>query len=184
MDTKASIKVSNPIKGTPNSFESKIQENIYNTLSNLNIDFERVENEPAVTMEDCKAIDKAFGIETIKTILLTNRQKNKFYLLAMPAEKPFITKDFGAALEIPRVSFADTELLETMLGTPRGAATPLSILADDNNAVSLIIDAQLLTREKIVCTDATLHGFISISVKDLIQKYLPLSNHIPKIINL
>ena len=178
------IKVSEPISGVPQKYESEIQKKIYNILSSLEIDFKRVENDPAVTMEDCKAIDEAFGIETIKTILLTNRQKTKFYLLGMPADKPFVTKDFGAALQIPRVSFADTDLLNSLLKTPRGAATPLSIVEDEENKVSLILDKELSEREYLVCTDGTLHGFICLKTEDLINKFFPYSNHNLQLIEL
>lgn len=178
------IRVSLPLRGVPETFESEIQKKIYDTLSNLGIEFERVENDPAVTMEDCKAIDNAFGVETIKTVFLTNRQKTKFYLLAMPAEKQFITKDFGSALEIPRVSFADEILLAEKLGTPRGAATPLSILQDSGQEVMVVIDEELLKRDKIVCTDGTLHGFICLRLKDLLNNFFTQTNHQPRIINL
>lgn len=180
----AGIKVSVPLKGRPESFETNLQEKIYGTLSKLAIEFDRVENEPAVTMEDCKAIDKAFGIETIKTILLTNRQKTAFYLLCMPANKPFITKDFGAALEISRVSFADSDFLESLLQTPRGAATPLSLIADSRKNVRFIIDEELLNRDKLVCTDGTLHGFVSINTRDLLFSYMPATFHDVKSIKL
>ena len=178
------IFVSSPIKGQPEKFESLVQKKIYDIITDHEIDFERVENDPAVTMEDCKAIDKAFGVETIKTVFLTNRQKTKFYLLGMPADKPFITKDFGAALSIPRVSFADENLLELKLNTPRGAASPLIIIIDESSEIALILDKELLSREKIVCTDGTLHGFISISVRDLMKKYFPATGHEPILINL
>ena len=174
-----------PVSGKPDKFENDLQEKIYSLLDELNIEYKRVENEPAVTMEDCKNIDKAFNEETIKTIFLTNRQKTKFYLLAMPAQKPFITKDFGAALSIPRVSFADTELLMEILSTPHGAATPLSIVNDKDNKVMLVIDKEILEREKIVCTDGTLHGFICLSPREMLEKFIgSAGKHIPMIVSL
>lgn len=176
--------VSKPLAGVPTRFENELQKEIFKRLSELSIDFLRVENQPAVTMEDCKNIDKAFGVETIKTVFLTNRQKTKFYLLGMPAEKPFVTRDFGSALQIPRVSFTDSETLEKMLCTPHGAATPLSAIWDNNNEVHVILDDELLNREKIVCTDGTLHGFICMAINDLIDKFLPSTKHIPVIIKL
>lgn len=178
------IRVSRPLAGSPDVYESELQKKIYDKLASLEIDFLRVENDPAVTMEDCKAIDDAFGIETVKTILLTNRQKTKFYLLVMPADKPFVTKDFGAALNIPRVSFADTDLLESLLATPRGAATPLSTVVDNENRVTLLFDKELTKRERIVCTDGTLHGFISLKYDDLISKYFPAAAHDLSVIEL
>ena len=176
--------VTTPINNKPSTFENDLQRMVYDNLSKLGIEFSRVENEPAVTMEDCKNIDEAFGIETIKTIFLTNRQKTKFYLLVMPADKLFVTKDFGEALQIPRVSFANEELLYSILGTPHGAASPLSVIMDVEQKVSVIIDKDISMRDKIVCTDGTLHAFVCLKSKDLIERYLTYLNHYPIIIDL
>ena len=102
----------------------------------------------------------------------------------MPAEKPFVTKDFGSALQISRVSFAQGELLLSLLSTPHGAVTPLSVINDGDNKIEMIIDSEIIIREKIVITDGTLHGYLCISTKDLIEKYLPSVNHSPLIIDL
>lgn len=164
--------VTDPIEGQPERFENDLQRRVYAQLGELAIDFCRVENEPAVTMDDCKNIDRAFGVETIKTVFLTNRQKTRFYLVAMPADKPFVTRDFCGALQIPRVSFADSDTLMAMLGTPHGAATPLSSIADTEGAVTVVVDKEVAQRDKIVCTDGTLHGFVCLSATDLVDKYL------------
>lgn len=176
--------VSKPKSELPDRYENDLQRKIFELLENLGIEFSRVDNEPAITMEACKNIDKAMGVETIKTVFLTNRQQTKFYLLAMPADKPFVTKIFGAALQIPRVSFASSELLESILGTPHGVATPLSILMDTENQVKIVIDKEISERTKIVCTDGTLHGFICLKMSDLMEKYFPAAHHQAEIIDL
>ncbi|MDE7381381.1 MAG: hypothetical protein K2N03_04550 [Muribaculaceae bacterium] len=176
------IRVSSPLKGSPASFETELQKRVYEKLETLGIDFMRVENEPAVTMEDCKAIDKAFGNPTVKTVFLTNRQKTALYLYVMPAEKPFITKEFGAALSIPRVSFASTEMLMDILGTPHGAASPLSLLTDPENKVRIILDHEIMEMKRISVTDTTLHGFISMPPEELRSIFIPSTGHTAEII--
>lgn len=178
------IKVGKPTKGMPSEFENPLQEAIYRKLEAFGIDYLRVENEPAVTMDDCKAIDRAFGEKTIKTVFLTNRQRTKFYLLSMPGNKPFVTRLFGAAMLIPRVSFADEETLKAILGTPHGAATPLSVIHDRDGKVEMAIDVELLDREKIVIPDGTLHGYICLQLAELIDKYLDGTGHKPHLIRM
>ena len=90
----------------PEEFVHDTQRQVYAALERLQIPFGRIDNDPAVTMEDCIAIDEALGVPTVKTLLLCNRQQTMFYLYVMPGDKPFSTKDFGAALQISRVSFA------------------------------------------------------------------------------
>lgn len=120
-------------------------------------------------MDDCLNIDKAFGINTVKTILLTNRQKNKFWLYMTHARKAFITKEFGASLQIPRVSFADEPLMMEILGTPHGAATPFGLLRPEAKDVTFVMDEDVAERDKIVITDGDPCGFIAIKNTDLFR---------------
>lgn len=155
--------------GAPATFKSDIQKLIYGKLEESGISYSRIESDPGISMDDCLNIDKAFGIKTVKTILLTNRQKNKFWLYVTHARKAFITKEFGASLQIPRVSFADEELMKKILGTPHGAATPFGLLRDEASSVTFVMDRDVAEREKIVLTDGDPCGFIAISNQDLFR---------------
>lgn len=157
------------LSGSPASFKSPTQALIYTSLEKAGIPFSRIESDPGISMDDCLNIDRAFGIETVKTILLTNRQKNKFWLYVTHARKPFITREFGASLGIPRVSFADEELMKSVLGTPHGAATPLGLLRSEAVDVTFVMDRDVADRQKIVVTDGDASGFIAIANSDLFK---------------
>ncbi len=153
--------------GAPKEFKTDTQKLIYEKLEESGIAYTRIESDPGITMDDCLNIDKAFGIDTVKTILLTNRQKNKFWLYIMHARKPFVTKDFGASLQIPRVSFAEEELMLKLLGTPHGAATAFGLLRDEAKDIVFVMDNDVAARDKIVITDGDPCGFIAIANQDL-----------------
>lgn len=155
--------------GAPEKFKTETQRLIYNKLEESGIAYTRIESDPGISMDDCLNIDKAFGIDTVKTILLTNRQKNKFWLYITHARKPFVTKDFGAALQIPRVSFADEELMLKLLGTPHGAATAFGLLRGEAKDIVFVMDKDVASRDKIVITDGDACGFIAIANKDLFR---------------
>lgn len=155
--------------GAPAVFKSPTQAMIYSRLGDMGIPYTRIDSDPGVSMDDCLNIDKAFGIETVKTILLTNRQKNKFWLYVTHARKAFITKEFGAALGIPRVSFADEPLMLSVLGTPHGAATPFGLLRTEAAGVTFVMDRDIAARDKIVLTDGDATGFIAIANSDLVK---------------
>lgn len=163
------FRVSEIMTGAPTHFKSGTQELIYKGLEKTGIAYTRVESDPGVSMEDCLNIDRAFGIDTVKTILLTNRQKTKFWLYITHAWRPFVTKDFGAALQIPRVSFADEELMMRILGTPHGAASALGLLRQEAEEVTFVMDRDVAERDKIVITDGDACGFIAIRNKDLFR---------------
>ena len=58
----------------------------------------------ADTKEMCQEIDQALGQDICKNLFLCNRQKTKFYLLLMPGDKPFKTKDLTPLLGCSRLS--------------------------------------------------------------------------------
>jgi Ala-tRNA(Pro) deacylase len=155
---------------------------VYAALERLGIPVERIDNDPAVTMEDCEAVDAALGVPTVKTLLLCNRQQTMFYLYVMPGDKPFSTKDFGAALQISRVSFAPAEKLREFLGTEVGATTPLSLVADPDKHVRLIIDKAAVASEAIGFPDGTTTCYMRMRTADLLGKFIPAAGHEPTFI--
>lgn len=155
--------------GAPAEFKNETQRLIYERLEAAGVDYARIESDPGISMDDCLNIDRAFGIDTVKTILLTNRQKNKFWLYVTHARKAFITKEFGASLGIPRVSFADEDLMMRVLGTRHGAATPFGLLREEAADVVFVMDEDVAARDKIVITDGDPCGFIAIANADLFK---------------
>lgn len=161
--------VSEIIEGAPEAFANDTQRLIFESMDNAGIHYTRVVSDPGISMDDCLNLDKAFGVDTVKTILLTNRQKNKFWLYVTHARKPFITRDFSGALGIPRVSFADEELMTNVLGTLHGAATPLALLRDSAKDVAFVMDKEVAEREKLVLTSGDACSFVCLSNSDLFR---------------
>lgn len=105
---------------SPYHFQTQLQELVYGTLKKLQIPFERVDTDEAISMEDCIAIDKKLNMNMVKTLFLCNRQQTDFYLFITVGNKPFRSKEFSKALNVARVSFAPAEKMEAMLGTTTG----------------------------------------------------------------
>ena len=100
----------------PEQFHTGLQEKVYQTLQELQIPFARVDTDEAITMEDCVQINAKLDMKMVKTLFLCNRQQTAFYLFITSGDKPFRAKDFSAALDIARVSFAPAELMEQSWG--------------------------------------------------------------------
>lgn len=175
------IEVSEVLTGVPGRFESALQQAVFETLTRLSIQFNRVDNEPAITMEDCEAINQRLEAKTVKTLFLTNRQQTLFYLFVTTGHKPFVTKDFGKALGIPRVSFASAEKLAQYAHTPVGAATPLSVILDTEQRYLLVLDKDILEEEYLCCPDGTTTGYIKLRVADVLR-VIEESGHHPRVI--
>ena len=161
----------------PKVFESELQQRIYETFADLDIHFERVDNDPAITMEDCVLINERLDMKTVKTLFLCNRQQTNFYLFVTLDGKPFVTKDFSSALGISRVSFATEDLLFSMLGTKIGATTVLSSIMDTENKVRIVFDKEVLENEWYGCTDSTTTSYMKLKTSDVLEKYLPFIKH-------
>lgn len=168
----------------PKKFETKLQERVYKVLKELNIEYERVETDEAITMEDCVEINKKLDMKMVKTLFLCNRQKTNFYLFITCGDKRFDSKKFSNELNISRVSFADESLMNELLGTKIGAATVFSSLIDNDNEVDVILDKDVLKEEFYGCSDGTTTGYMKIKTKDITNKLLSYSNHQATIINM
>ncbi|MDO4489408.1 MAG: YbaK/EbsC family protein [Eubacteriales bacterium] len=171
------ITVSEKKTTKPDSFETGLQKRVYEVLDELNIYFERVDNDPAITMEDCILIDSTLDVKTVKTLCVCNRQQTMFYLFVTTADKPFSTKQFGSELGISRVSFAPEAKLHELLDTEIGATTFFSLLLETAKNVMLVIDNDVLKEEYYGCTDGTTTSYMKLKTADVLEKLIPYTGH-------
>lgn len=173
-------------KGAPNDFSGRESKEIrsYELLDKLELEYFRIDHEPAMTMEACEEIDKFLGAKMCKNLFLCNRQETDFYLLLMPGEKPFKTKDLSAQLGVARLSFGKAEYMESFLDILPGSLSILGLMNDKDNRVRLLIDKDLLCEEKIGCHPCVNTSSLSISVKDLVEKLIPSMKHEPTVVEL
>lgn len=167
---------------SPEKFDNVLQEKVYQVLNILDIPFERVDTDEAITMDDCVEINRKLDMQMVKTLFLCNRQKTDFYLFITTGSKPFRSKDFSTALNIARVSFAPAELMEIMLGTKIGAATIFSCLLDTENKVHIVLDADVLKNEWYGCSDGVTTSYMKVRTEDICRKFLDFTNHKPLVI--
>ena len=93
-------------KGRPHDCTGRLEKEVrtYDLLDKLGMEYWRTDHAfmKADTMEDCKVIDDCLGATVCKNLFLCNRQKTNFYLLMMPGDKPFKTKELSHQLGIAR----------------------------------------------------------------------------------
>lgn len=167
------------VKGRPENTQSRADTEIavYDMLDNLELEYYHLDHEPAFTMEVCAEIDKSLGALICKNLFLTNRQKTDYYLLMMPADKVFKTKELSKQLGVARLSFGDSELLYKLMKTPAGSASVLGLMNDRENKVRLIIDEDVLGNEYIGCHPCINTSSLRIKTADLTDKILPFVHH-------
>ncbi len=175
-------------KGRPKNFDDRLPKEIrcYDFLDNLGIEYFCVDHRdmPADTMEACVAVDDALGCKICKNLFLCNRQKTQFYLLMMPADKPFKTKDLTAQINSARLSFADAEAMLKYLDITPGAVSVLGLLNDKENCVRLLVDKDILSGEYIGCHPCVNTTSMKIKTADIFDKIISATNHAKIIVDL
>ncbi len=173
-------------KGRPVDESGRLQKEIrcYDFLDSLGVEYERIDHEPAMTMEVCEEIDKTLNAVICKNLFLCNRQQTSFYLLMIPADKKFKTKDISAQINSSRLSFAGEEFMEKYLDITPGSVSVLGLMNDKDNAVRLLIDEDVLKAEYFGCHPCINTSSLRIKVSDFKQKIIPALNHEPTLVKL
>ena len=140
---------------------------VYAFLDTLGVEYTAVDHPPAATMEDCRAVDALLGCAMCKNLFLCNRTATDFYLLLMPADKSFKTKELSGQLGCSRLSFASGEAMEEYLGCALGSASVLGLLFDEEKKVRLLIDGDLRSSSRIGCHPAVNTASVAINFEDL-----------------
>ena len=172
--------------GVPENIQDRLpkEQRVYSFLDSLDIEYMRVDHEPAMTMEACEEIDIALGAIMCKNLFLSNRQETAFYLLLIPANKPFKTKDLSAQLGVARLSFGKAEYMDQYLDITPGSLTVLGLMNDKENNVQLLIDEDVFNADFMGCHPCVNTSSLSISIKDLKNKIIPALKHEPIIVKL
>ena len=157
---------------------------VYDLLDRLGIEYQRTDHEHADTMEDCLEIDKVLDILICKNLFLCNRQKTKYYLLMMPGEKPFKTKELSAQINSARLSFASAEAMEEYLDIQPGSVSIMGLMNDTENHVQLLVDEDVLKGEYLGCHPCVNTSSLKLKTKDIFDIFLKAVHHDPIIVKL
>ena len=153
-------------------------------LEELGIPFDRVDHDPAEDMADCAVISQALGADICKNLLLTPRNRSAFYLLAMPGDKPFVTKELSKQIGSSRLSFATAEDLEQLLGVQPGSASVLGLLNDTEHRVTLVLDRAVAESRWFGCHPCRNTSSLRLRTEDVLEKFLPHTGHVPLVVEL
>lgn len=170
--------------GAPAERRDEVENRVYECLARLDIPFTRVDHEAAFTMEDCVAIGEALDVFICKNLLLTPRNRSAFYLLCMPGDKPFSTKDFSKLIGSSRLSFATEEDLIGLLGCHAGSASILGLMNDTEHRVTLAIDRTVAEDEWFGCHPCENTSSLRLKTCDVLEKFLPATGHEAVIVDL
>ena len=171
-------------KGRPENTEGRLEreKRVYDFLDNLGIEYMRTDHEQADTMEACNVIDSVLEVVICKNLFLCNRQKTNFYLLMMPGDKPFKTKELSSQINSARLSFASAEDMEKYLDILPGLVSVMGLMNDKENKVKLLVDEDVLKDEYIGCHPCVNTSSLKIRTEDVFGKFLDAVDHTATIV--
>ncbi len=175
-------------KGRPENESGRLprEMRVYDFLDALGIGYYRTDHpdNPAATMEDCLAIDAVLGTLVCKNLFLTNRQQTAFYLLLMPGDKPFKTKELTSQINSARLSFASPEQMLKYLDIEPGAVSLMGLMNDKDHAVKLLVDEDVLKGEYLGCHPCVNTASMKLRTADAFGPYLRATGHDMTVVHL
>ena len=172
--------------GRPGDCTGRLSKEIrcYDLLDSLGIEYQRIDHEPANTMEACAAVDEALQATICKNLLLCNRQCTAFYLLMIVGDKHFKTSELSKQIGSSRLSFAGPEYMQEFLDITPGSVSVLGLMNDKDNRVQLLIDEDVLKGEFFGCHPCINTSSLRLKTADLMEKIIPAMGHEPRIVTL
>lgn len=153
--------------------------NIYDILKKLNINYKEIEHEKVCTIKECENIKKNIEGVGCKNLFLTNK-KGKYYLILQEDFTNLDIKKLTSFLNEKHLSFGDKEELKQVLNLEAGSVTPLGIINDSKNLVTIIISKNLVNKVLLVHPNTNCKT-LSLAYNDLI-KFIEYLKHEYKIL--
>lgn len=168
-------------QGSPIDYSDRLpkEQRCYKLLDSLGIEYWRCDHPDsnANTMEDCMKIDGILEAVVCKNLFLCNKQQTKFYMLMMPGDKPFKTRELSSQIESSRLSFADASYMEEYLDILPGSVSILGLMNDDDNHVELLVDEDVLQSEFVGCHPCVNTTSLKLHTKDAFGVLLQAMGH-------
>ena len=162
-------------KGRPKDTSGRLDKEIrtYDLLDELGVAYERIDHEVCMTMEACREVNEMLSATICKNLFLCNRQETQFYLLMIPGDKKFKTKEISSQIGSARLSFAKDCFMEAFLDITPGSVSVLGLMNDHDHRVRLLMDEDVAKGEYFGCHPCINTSSLRIKTSDLLEKILP-----------
>ena len=175
-------------RGRPEDVSGRLEREVrsYDLLDSLGMTYWRTDHPdmPAGNMEACNEVDAVLGVLICKNLFLCNRQRTSFYLLLMPGDKPFKTKELSAQINSSRLSFGSAEEMEELLGVSPGSVSVLGLMNDRERRVRLLVDEDVLREEFFGCHPCINTSSLKLLTRELTEVLLPALGHEMTVVSL
>ena len=114
---------------------------IFEVLNKLEIKYDLVKHPPVYTCEQAQSVNDMIEGTGCKNLFVYDRKN--FFLVILPDDKKADMKAIEQQIGSKRLSFCSETKLFDMVGLKPGGVSPLGIINDTENKVTLVIDKEL-----------------------------------------
>ena len=126
-----------------------MENKLYEKLKELEIEIERQEHEAVFTIEEILKLDVRLDGVGLKNLFVKDRFDNR-YMVVVLEEKRVDLKALKENLNLNKLSFCKPEELKNILKIEPGSVTPLAVINDENNEVTIILDEEMKDHDLLV----------------------------------
>ena len=124
------------------------QEQVYNTLEKLQIEFDYMEHPALNTIEEAVKYKSGIDAGFCKNLFFRNHKGKKHYLVVFEHKYQLNIKDLEQRLKQGKLSFASEKRMDKYLGLKAGSVSPFGLINDIENHVHVFLDANLKKLDK------------------------------------
>ena len=148
-------------------------------LDGMGISYDLIEHEPAASIEACRPLAARLNAPILKNLFLTTRRRGGFYLLVTRPFAPFRSGEVSPQAGTSRLCFAPEEPLFALLRERPGSISPMGLLFDRENQVSLLMDGALREESRLAFHPCLNTHSLAMATEDFLTKFLPAVHHEP-----
>ena len=125
------------------------QEKVFKVLNDLNIEYQLINHPAAFTVEDMDKLDMNQYGDVCKNLFLRDDKGKRHFLVVMNKDKKADLASIQAQLGCNRLGFASEARLFKYLQLHKGEVTPLGIINDSDAVVEVVLDHDLIGKNKL-----------------------------------
>lgn len=156
---------------------------LFATLAELQIPFERHDHAPVFTCEEAYAAMPGHEAVQTKNLFMRDKRGRRHILLVTTCEKSVDVKAFAEQADADRLSFASPERMMKYLGVEPGSVTVLGLVNDVENGVELYIDRDVWDTPRWRCHPLVNTATLVLSREDL-ERFFAHTGHRPNVVSL
>lgn len=146
-----------------------MKEEVYKILDKLGIKYEVVNHPPAITTLDAdKFIEGKVGIRS-KTMFLSDKKREHFYLIILDEAKRLDIKGIGEAIGVKGLKFGKEEDLQAKMQLQFGVVSPFGLINNSERDIKVYIDKELSEEEIITFHPNENIATVFLTISDLFK---------------